>query len=239
MNRVRTGISRLSLAVIVLICLSTLLLHCGQDTETEGSIKINELNARAVISPGLTGLIEGTTLVVPENPAGIPMVRSFPDYAGVEIIGQIGIGSALGFKGGERVILPVNINLGTQMLDSYTVRITLIDILSVEPVYITGSFINLAQSYPDQYDPSIGFEAEPTATLGAVITVSSASTGVQATGRINLFNLAVDIKQALPPFGLVLEFEIISLKDDAGTDLCTILDCQVIDGIAIENFVIR
>jgi len=219
------------------------------ETETEAKkevIDIGDSDPRAILAPGKAGVLDGTTLLVPRVPNTFH-IYSVPALAGVENPGEAGIGSSAGYNPGERVLLPINVNLGEQELGSYALTLTLQNPAAIQIVDVDGSLPSLYTSYPSQYDRAEGFEGQPTVNLGnAVVTISAtdATPATPTTGRVNLANVTVDLLAPgpLPPAGAVITFTLDSLQNPGGQDICAILSagpCTTFDGIAIENFQIQ
>jgi hypothetical protein len=219
---------------------------CDSETEAKKEVvNISGSDPRAILAPGKAGVLSGTTLLVPRVP-GTYHVYSVPESAGVENPGEAGIGTSIGYNPGERVLLPINVNLGAQVLDSYTIILTLQNPAAIRIVDVDGSLASLPVDYPDQYSPAKGFETQPVVSIGnPVTTISATSTSAKpTTGRVNLANVTVDIlgPGPLPPAGAVITFTLDSLQTPGGQDICAILTgdtCDTFDGIVIENFKIH
>jgi hypothetical protein len=221
---------------------------CDSETKAkEEVVNLSGSDPRAILAPGKAGVLSGTTLLVPVVPKTFH-VYSVPEFAGVENPGEAGIGSSIGYNPGERVLLPINVNLGAQVLDSYTITLTLQNPAAIRIVDVDGSIPSLTVSYPSQYQPAEGFETQPGGNIGdTVTTISAASASAEpTTGRVNLANVTVDILEPgpLPPAGAVITFTLDSLQTPGGQDICAILTggpCTTFatDVLVIENFRIQ
>jgi len=234
MNRIRKVLD----GGVVLLVLG--LAACGETTTDEQKVNLDKANPRAILAPGKAGTLSGSTLEVPVIP-GTVHVYSVPEYAGVEAEGDIGIASSIGYDPGERIVLPINVNLGTQNLDSYAITLTVNNPDAIQIVDVEGSYGYLATSYPTEYESAEGFEGLPTVNIGDTITTISATSdlSIPATGRINLANVTVDILDPgpLPPTGATITFTLDSLQNENGDDLCRKIGvCTPFDAILIENF---
>ena len=216
---------------------------CDSETEAKEEV-VNIRDPRAILAPGKAGVLSGTTLLVPRVPNTFH-VYSVPEFAGVENPGEAGIGSSIGYNPGERILLPINVNLGAQVLDSYTITLTLQNPAAIRIVDVDGSIPYLPASYPSQYKPAKDFEAQPNVvSIGNTVTISAASTSAEpTTGRVNLANVTVDILEPgpLPPAGASITFALDYLRNPDDDDICAILTggpCTTFatDGIVIENF---
>ncbi len=220
---------------------------CAQPQTEKQVVDVGSNNPRAILAPGKAGVLSGTTLVVPTVPNSLH-IYSVPQYAGVESPGEIGIGSSVGYDPGERVILPINVNLGTQELGSYAITLTVQNPAALKIVDVEGSYSYLAISYPGQYLRAAGFEDQPTVTIGDTITIpgnaittlaATSSSADLVTGRVNLANVTVDILAPgpLPPTGAVITFTLDALQTSSAADICAALGaCTAFDAIVIENF---
>lgn len=220
-----------------------LLTACDQDVETKREqVDISKSDPRVILAPGKAGVLSGSTLLVPTVP-GTLHVYSVPQFAGVENPGEIGIGTSAGYNPGERVLLPINVNLGTQTLGSYSLTLRVQDPAAIRIVDVDGSYASLPLNYPTQYQPAEGFENQPTVNLGDTITTitATASAPEPTTGRVNLANVTVDLLTPgpLPANGVFITFTLNSLQTPAKDDLCALLTagpCRTFDGLVIENF---
>lgn len=218
---------------------------CDSETEAkEEVVNISGSDPRAILAPGKAGVLSGTTLLVPRVPNTFH-VYSVPEFAGVENPGEAGIGTSIGYNPGERVFLPINVNLGMEELGSYSITLTLQNPAAIQIVDVDGSVPYLPISYPSQYQAAEGFETQPVVSIGnTVTTISAASASAEpTTGRVNLAYVTVDILEPglLPPAGAVITFTLDSLQTPGDDDICAILTggCTTFDGIVIENFRIQ
>ena len=199
---------------------------CKEPTAEKQVVDLSNTNPRAILAPGRAGVLSGTTLDVPTVPNTVH-IYSYPQYAGVESPGEIGIASSVGYDPGERIVLPINVNLGAQELGSYAITLTVKNPKVLKIVDVDGSYGYLATSYPSQYLPAAGFESQPTVTLGDTITtIAATSTSADpVTGRVNLANVTVDILAPgpLPPTGAVITFTLDALQTKTPADICAAL----------------
>jgi len=226
-----------------LACFLAGLCACGKPQAEKRVVDVGKSNPRAILAPGEAGVLSGTTLVVPTIPNTIH-VYSAPQFAGVESPGEIGIANSVGYDPGERILLPINVNLGTQQLGSYALTLTVKNPDVLKIVDVDGSYGYLAISYPTQYQPAAGFETQPTVAIGDTITTLAAtSTSADpVTGRVNLANVTVDILAPgpLPPTGAFITFTVNALQTKTAADICAAFgSCTAHDAIVIENFKIQ
>jgi hypothetical protein len=185
--------------------------------------------------------MDGSTLVI-QGFSGTPIVHSFPQFAGADTVGDIGVGSAAGFDPGDSVTLPINANMGTQQLNSYEVCITMDNTQYLQLTGVSGSDHLLAESYPAQYTRAAGFEGVPTRVSENPLCIQASSNGVSATARFNLVELKFTITQQLPASGVHLTFRVMELKDSGGNDICPnfgAAGCSALSGIVVHNFFIQ
>jgi len=232
-----------NLAGLGLACFLAGLCACGETQAKKQVVDLDKGNPRAILAPGEAGVLSGTTLVVPTVPKTLH-IYSVPQFAGVESPGQIGIASAVGYDPGERILLPINVNLGSQELGSYAITLTVKHPAVLKIVDVEGSYGYLATVYPTQYKPAAGFESQPTITIGDTITTLTAasSSSDPVTGRINLANVTVDILAPgpLPPTGAVITFTLDALQTKGAADICAALgSCTAFDALIIKNFKIE
>ena len=226
-----------------LACFLAGLCACQEPVAEEQVVDLGKGNPRAILAPGEAGVLSGTTLVVPTIPNTIH-VYSVPQFAGVESPGEIGIASSVGYDPSERIVLPINVNLGTQVLDSYTITLTVKNPDVLKIVTVDGSYSYLATYYTAQYKPAAGFEAQPTVNIGDTITTIAAtsSSDVPVTGRVNLANVTVDILAPGPLSltGDTITFTVNALRTKTAADICAaLISCTTFDAIVIENFKIQ
>lgn len=232
---------------------------CGNDSlESSGKVTLGS-EAVYLLPPGHPGSIQGDTFVL-DAETTLPAVRYANCFAGVETPGEIGVGSMLGFDfdyiGGA--LLAVNVNLGATVLDSYTLSVESSDTTSVtiDGPGVTGSNPNLSSgdcryrgchsvclnapaSYPPQYQPAPGFEADPvvTPTASGVTIHAVDDGGTPATGTVNLCNVRVNIVSPLPPSGVTLVFTVSTLTAQGGGDAFAAPAAK--NGIVIKKFQIQ
>jgi len=227
------------LFVIFLSLLSWLALFgCDQPPESDDIIyPITDPQAILPPAPDNATTIDGSTLVI-TGFNSVPVVHSYPKYAGVSEEGEIGIGSALGYDPGDTITLPINANLGDKNLKSYKFQITISHPEKLNLLEVLGGDTSLASRFPDQYKSANGFTASPASpSCGAgCIQISATTSSSYATGRVNLARIRFQIREVLPPQGIEISFEVVELKDDSDEDLCAQFDCQPQDGIIINNF---
>ncbi len=213
---------------------------CGSNTTNEVTVNIDNLQPEVVLPPGYPATVQGSTLVIQGFP-GTPVVHSYPKYAGVENVGDIGVGSAAGYDVGDNFYVPVNANLGGGQLFSYKICITMDAPETMRLLGISGSNQSLSQYYPDQYARAQGFEKIPQKS-DSPFCVWDIASGAAVTGRVNLAELQFSILQSLPAAGVHLNLELKELKDAGGNDLCPTLSqsgCALKSGVLIHNFSIN
>lgn len=238
----RQKLSNLKTVIVVLMPAIVLLLAgCGSNKTDKVNVDLSNQDPSVVLPPGYPAVMNGSTLVI-QGFSGSPMVHSFPQFAGVDTVGDIGIGSAAGYDPGDSLVLPVNANLGTQQLNSYKVCITMDSAQYLQLTGVLGSDYQLAETYPKQYTRAEGFEGAPTQVAGNPLCVLATSSGSAATSRVNLAELKFIITQQLPPSGVHLTFQVMELKDGMGNDICPNFvagDCSPLSGIVVNNFYIQ
>jgi hypothetical protein len=213
---------------------------CASNTSNEVSVNIDNLKPQVELPPGYPATLQGSTLVIQGFP-GTPVVHSYPKYAGVENVGDIGLGSAAGFDVGDSFYVPINVNLGSGQLTSYKVCIAIDAPATMRLLGISGSNQLLSQYYPDQYARAQGFEKIPQKSESPLCVWDIAS-GTAATGRVNLAELQFSVVQTLPATGVNLTVELENLEDASENDLCPTLaqaGCALKNGIVIHNFLIN
>jgi len=228
----------------ILAAIPFLVIACNAGNQTdELEFDLTGQDIMVVLPPGYPAVMEGTTLVV-TGYASAPIVHSYPAFAGVDTEGDIGIGSAAGYDNGDYFTVPINANLGAQLLHSYKVCITIAPTGYLRgPTSISGSKKLLSDSYPTRYKRAAGFEAAPT-IQPSPLCFSATSTSTDATGTVNLAELEFYILQQLPPNGVSLDFQVLELKDADGNDLCVNFNAAGcsdlgLDGIVVSNFHIQ
>jgi hypothetical protein len=231
------------LAVLGLACFLAGLCACAEPQAEKQVVNVDQSNPRTLLAPGKAGTVSGTTLVVPTIPNTVH-VYTAPLYAGVESPGEIGIASSAGYDPGERIVLPINVNLGTQQLGSYAITLTVKNPAVLRIVDVDGSYSYLAAYYTAQYQPAAGFETPPKVAIGdTVTTIAATSTSVvPVTGRVNLANVTVDILAPGPLSltGDTITFTVNALQTKSAADICAALgSCTAYNAIAIENFRIQ
>ncbi len=206
-----------------------------------------------LLPPGFPGAVEDGVLVLDAEEEA-PAIRFANCFAGVDNVGDFGIGGCAGCSLDfvPSFTIPVNLNLGASVLGSYKVQITSSDpSLQIVKDGISGSQSKLSDGclqrdcpsicannpdmYPPQFERAYGFEDDPAATGDSVtVTVEDdADLGSSPTaGVVNLFNVPVKIVSELPEDGVELTFTILELKDPLGTDLTA----SKLDGVVIEKF---
>ena len=238
------NLKRLACLIFPLLLFSAIL-GCGGDNETdEVEIFLQDIDPQVVLSPGMlcdpdpTKCLEGSTLIIPGYNT-VPVVHSYPAYAGVEKPGEVGIGSSAGYDPGDSFTIPINANLGDKTLTHYKFRI-IIDHPELIQLSEDGTNSSLSQDYRDQYDPVQGFN-EPKLERGNTTDYYLQNSGT-ASGRVNLAELNFTILDTLPKQGINLRFEIEEFKDEQNNDLCPQFgstDCVIYNGIIINNFRIK
>jgi len=233
---------RVSSAGILSLILAAAIMGCGSNKTDPVNVNLGNLDIHFILSPGDSVTLEGSTLVV-QGYSGSPIVHSYPSFAGVPDLGDIGIGTAVGYVPGESFTVPFNANLGTQVLNSYTVCVSINPADSLQLKSIAGSNSILAANYPGQYHRAQGFEGIPNDTYpapGTVCVSAVAASGLTATGTVNLAELEFTVLSVgLPSTGTNLNFSITGLRDSGGNDLCanfTSGDCNLLDGLVIKKF---
>jgi len=214
--------------------------NCAGNTANEVNVDIGNLRMQAVLPPGYPATVQGSTLEV-QGFQGQPLVHSYPMFAGVDNVGDLGIGSAVGNTVGDSFYLPINANLGGGQMLSYKICITIDAPAAVRLLGIAGSNQYLSQHYPDQYARIQGFEKIPQKS-DTPFCIWDISSGAAATGRFNLAELQFSILASLPAAGVHLNLELKELKDALGNDLCPALSasgCAVKNGIIIHNFRVK
>jgi len=239
-----------SVVGVGLACFLAGLCACQEPVAEEQVVDLGKGNPRAILAPGKAGFLSGTTLVVPTYPETLH-VYSVPQFAGVESPGEIGIASSVGYDPSERIVLPINVNLGTQELGSYALTLTVKNPDVLKIVTVDGSYSYLATYYTAQYKPAAGFEAQPTVAIGDTITTpgnaittiaATSSSDVPVTGRVNLANVTVDILAPGPLSltGDTITFTVNALQTKTAADICAaLISCTAHDAIVIENFKIQ
>ena len=103
--------------------------NCGGINETEDvELYFPSLDPQVVLSPGIlcdpapNNCLDGSTLIIPGY-VTVPMVHSYPAYAGVENPGEVGIGSSAGYDPKDSFTIPINANLGDKTLTYYRFKI--------------------------------------------------------------------------------------------------------------------
>jgi len=225
---------------------------CGSEpVESEGSITFGG-QSFFILPPGEHNtFMDGETFVISLFPES-PYVHAANCFSGVPDPGDFGIGTSVGaaqdFIG--TAVLPVNINLGNTVLDSYTIRIESSHSSVTFDTNVTGSKPVLASGtctqrgcpsncgdypglYPPQFDPATGFEDPPTVTGGATaITVQATdSDTADVTGTVNLCNVRVNISDDMPSAGVELIFTVKSLSARGG-----VITAFPISGRVVENY---
>jgi hypothetical protein len=225
-------------ALSVFLAVAALLIFgCANTTAKDVEVDVSNLSLQAALPPGYPVTLEGSTLAI-QGYVGQPVVHSYPRFAGVENVGDIGIGNAIGYNNGNSITLPINANLGTGQLMSYKVCISIDTPQTLSLQGLTGSNQYLAQYYYDQYSRAQGFEKIPSKS-DSPLCVWDTSSGQAASGRVNLAEIKFNIIQDLPPHGVNLTVELSELKDGQGNDLCPSIStsgCALKDGIIIHNF---
>lgn len=236
--KIKVSIQAMALGIMLFF-----LSGCGKEEEQEFYFELPPLDPQVVIPPGHPAYLNGDTLVI-EGYNTPPMVHSYPGYSGVERVGEIGIGTAAGYDVQDGFTLPINANLGEKKISYYRFKLTISpkDILRI--TQIIGNDPNLAQQFPEQYLPAIGF-INPTVSWGESTSNSvqlelSSGSSSPASGRINLANLRFIIKSNLPKGGVKIDFEVESLMDGS-TELCHSFPdgCDEKDGLVISDFRIK
>ncbi len=216
------------------------IVSCGGSNETDKvEVYLPDYDPQVILPPGPI-VVDGSTLVI-QGHNQAPIVHSYPEYAGVENPGEVGIGSSAGYDPQDSFVVPININLGNKVLGNYKflLKIDHPDLININ--WIDGNNPRLATDYPDQYQAIESGFNQPTREDGSTnypqkwIYISDSGS---ATGRVNLVEISFTILDTLPSQGINLDFEIIELKDDQGNDLCPQFQggCTVWDGVIINNF---
>ncbi len=228
-----------------LLLVQALLFCCMEPEHDKGiEVEIPPDTTQVIMPPAGEFVIRNDTAIILGHDRP-PMVHSFPAYAGVPDVGDIGLASAMGFDKGQRITIPCNVNLGNKLLASYEVRLTVERPDVLEVVTIEGSNSALSTYFPGQYKRAPGFESlnvgtdvQDGATLG-VMYILPKPTQEPATGRINLFNLLVDLNDNTPAGGTWIRFEMISFKDPGDNELCAAGGCNLYDSVFIKEFSIK
>ena len=248
-----------SLALVLLTAGVAALSACpSEPIESSGQALISGPLAGR-LPPGHPGEVSGSTLFYPAYP-DFPTIHYANCFAGVENEGEIGIGTAAGYKnymGSE--ILPVNANLGAAELKSYQITIKSSDPAAVElqPDSVAGSYhwlssdncgdrctlvcVDYPEDYQHQFNRAPGFEEDkPTLVAGdsTSITISAEDkddgTGGPTTGVVNLANVSIRIVGDLPPGGVKLTFSVDSLRNSVDQDISdSAIECS---GMVIQHF---
>jgi|GEM_PF-1329245 len=232
---------KLRLLAIFLFLLSRIALFgCDEPPESDDIIyPITDPQGVLPPAPDNETTIDGSTLFITGFKT-VPVVHSYPKYAGVSEEGELGIGSALGYDPGDTITLPINANLGGKNLKFYKFQITISHPEKLSLLEVLGNDTTLATRFPAQYNPAGGFSSPPSIIpCGAgCIQISASTSSSYATGRVNLARIKFQIREALPPQGIELSFQVVELKDDSDADLCAQFTdgCLPNDGIIIENF---
>lgn len=227
------------LLLVLFFGLSFLHFSCLEPaTDDEVEIEIKPDDAQVIMPPAGEFEIRNDTAVITGHDTA-PLIHSFPQYAGVPLAGEIGLGSAMGFNAGQRVTIPCNVNLGNKRLASYEIGITIEKPGVIHLATIEGSNSSLSTYYSDQYKRAAGFEPFPQTLAGqtpGVYTISTLPVKETATGRINLFNLLVDLNKATPAGGTWIYIDVLEFKDENGSDICPVAGCTLFDSIFIKEF---
>ncbi len=226
-------------------------LSCSE-TEIEGAATFSVTGQSAFRLPaGHPGFVQGSTLVIPRE-SEPPAVRVANCFAGVPREGDAGIGSAVGYSQDYigYAVLPVNVNLGARVLDSYTVRVS-VPHHSVSLGRVTGSnpllctddcsdrcdpvCLEQPQLYPRRFQCATGFEQDPAQVSYGATWVTVHAEDIDAspvTGTVNLCNVRVDIKDALPSSGVILSFQVQAMTDHSANQV----PANPLSGIVIKNY---
>jgi len=217
--------------------------NCGGINETEDvELYFPSLDPQVVLSPGIlcdpapNNCLDGSTLIIPGY-VTVPMVHSYPAYAGVENPGEVGIGSSAGYDPKDSFTIPINANLGDKTLTHYKFKI-IIDRPDLLQLSISGTNPSLPQKYSNQYNEVQGFDSPNINyedTDGYIYLEDSGT----ASGRVNLAEFNFTILDTLPKQGINLRFEIEEFTDEQNNDLCPLFgstDCVIYNGIIINNF---
>jgi hypothetical protein len=236
---------------LALLSLSVLVAACSSEpTSGKGSVKIGG-KSNFLLPPAHPGYLSGSTLMLPEE-AVLPAVHTAYCFPGVPVAGNFGIGSAVGNEL-SLIVLPININLDTNQLGSYSVTVSIVNpVLNLDPSGVSGSHSFLATGscldrgcyadcgdypayFPNLYQRAAGFEAMP-AVVGnaATITVSATETAAAppTTGIVNLCNIPFRVVGALPDTGILITFTVDDLRDRGGNPIASV----AYSGIVTRNF---
>jgi hypothetical protein len=228
-------LGRVSSGLVLIIFMT---LACDDPETDEVELEFEPDDVQVVMPPAGEFYIESNTAIISTNDEA-PLVHSWPKYAGVPQAGGAGLGSGIGYNAGQRVTIPFNINLGDRYLSSYEVRINVEQPEVLDIVTIEGSNYALNIYYPEQYERAQGFEIYPQASDGqtaGVVTISTQPVQEPASGRINLFNLLIDLETDTPQGGTWIIIEAAIFTDPAGLDACPAAGCVLYDCIFIKEF---
>jgi hypothetical protein len=214
-------------------------LACHEPEPEEIEVDLDMKDGQVTMPPAGEFVLEGDTIVLTIHDTA-PMIHSWPSYAGVPDSGDAGLGTAVNYKPGQRITIPLNVNIGDSLLSGYTIRLTVEEpeVLQIEDV--DGSNPLLNEYYPEQYNPATDFESISQISIGdTVTTVSTGPVETPATGRFNLLNLLVDIKKETPEGGTPIYLELISFTDPGGEDACPLDGCTIYNSLFIKEFILR
>ncbi len=214
-------------------------LACHEPELDPIDVDIDPADVQVVMPPHGEFVMEGDTIVLTIHDTA-PMIHSWPAYSGVPDPGDLGLGTAVNYNTGQRITIPLNVNIGTKLLSGYTITLTVEDPDVLKIAAVEGSNSRLNEYYPDQYDRAEGFESIPDTDGGdTVINVSTGPVGKPATGRFNLLNLLVDLNSEVPEKGTHIYLDLISFTDPDKGDLCPPDVCPIDNSLFTSRFILR